>query len=55
MKMPAEAREAFDALLVLPLGNTRALKKRFAVRATALSDTAVKDQSELMDRVVQTT
>lgn len=55
MKMPAEAREAFDQLLVQPLGSTRALKRTFAARAAALRTEAAPDQVALLDQVLATT
>lgn len=52
MKMPSEAREAFDALLVHPLTSTRALKKTFKARAAELSAQASTDQAKVAGQVL---
>jgi hypothetical protein len=55
MKMPNEAREVFDELLVLPLGSTRALKRRFASWAGGLDEADSGQVSALLGRVLSTT
>ena len=55
MKMPSEAREAFDALLVKPLASTRALKKTFKSRSQEILAAASAEQSEQVGRVLDTT
>ncbi len=55
MKMPAEAREAFDDLLVKPLASTRALKKTFKSRSADLRVDAHAGQSAQVGRVLDTT
>ncbi len=53
--MPSEAREAFDDLLVQPLGSTRTLKRTFASRAGELKAAAGPGQADRVAQVLDTT